>query len=576
MKPFPPFGEENLWRLIGNLHRFPDPENDKPTQDRSVQLFSDYYRLPSFQGFTCGWLKTYHDLVFTVTQFDPGLRDLYQSKQEAIFSQHVKSLADKALGLFTASFEETLENVIAWQDEERNQSSWSQADEDLFFQHTWSVFALGNYHPERTSRGARVPYVQKNGLQFGFLELDPDTFPVSCPPAQYWPRMGLSITPRWVGEMVGASDAPVSTKQDPRFPQAHSVEQTLEQADKLLNAAYDDKRRVIPTGAIVQLKFGLFHSFEVHEVRHEIGFVARTHTGEFSLLYFQHEEGKWKFWWPSGFAFDGKATQSNSPVVAALKHVLAAAVHDFWTLDERTFAEIFVPQNPKKVPGLRNRKTPEGAPRIVYLPQIVYTGKPNLKHCEESLELTARTRHRVTQHLRQSSSCSEKALLLASQYGMAIPQGYTFVQPHWRGHETDRPTIYRSRSALKCLYTLQGTTIAHPSFGGQLFLNIVRDALERQGHTILSISNQFGLHYRAVDIRSFHDDVSWIIQVKEKGPGSRVGRDEVKEFVDLLPPGQNNTRGVIVTNTGYTNHARECAEDRGIHLLTGPPLVFPQ
>jgi hypothetical protein len=364
VKPFPPFGEENLWRLIGNLHRFPDPENDAPTQDRSVQLFLDYYRLPSFQGLTCGWLKTYHDLVFTVTQFDPGLRDLYQSKQEAIFSQHVKRLADKALGLFTASFEETLENVIAWQDEERNQSSWSQADEDLFFQHTWSVFALGNYHPERTSRGARVPYVQKNGLQFGFLELDPNTFPVSCPPAQYWPRMGLSITPRWVGEMVGASDVPVSTKQDPRFPQAHSVEQTLEQADKLLNAAYDDKRRVIPTGAIVQLKFGLFHSFEVHEVRHEIGFVARTHTGEFSLLYFQHEEGKWKFWWPSGFAFDGKATQSNSPVVAALKHVLAAAVHDFWTLDERTFAEIFVPQNPKKVPGLRNRKTPEGAPGL--------------------------------------------------------------------------------------------------------------------------------------------------------------------------------------------------------------------
>jgi hypothetical protein len=232
--------------------------NDAPTQDRSVQLFLDYYRLPSFQCLTCGWLKTYHDLVFTVTQFDPGLRDLYQSKQEAIFSQHVKRLADKALGLFTASFEEPLENVIAWQDEERNQSSWSQADEDLFFQHTWSVFALGNYHPQRTSRGARVPYVQKNGLQFGFLELDPDTFPVSCPPAQYWPRMGLSITPRWVGEMVGASDVPVSTEQDPRFPQAHSVEQTLEQADKLLNAACDDSDELFPPVRLCNLSLASF------------------------------------------------------------------------------------------------------------------------------------------------------------------------------------------------------------------------------------------------------------------------------------------------------------------------------
>src|SRR5215472_8802608 len=63
--------------------------------------------------------------------------------------------------------------------------------------------------------------------------------------------------------------------------------------------------------------------------------------------------------------------------VTAMTLLLAAVLHDFWTLEERTLEQVFADQNPKRVPGsLRAHRTADGARRIVYLPQIVYAAQP--------------------------------------------------------------------------------------------------------------------------------------------------------------------------------------------------------
>ena len=128
----------------------------------------------------------------------------------------------------------------------------------------------------------------------------------------------------------------------------------------------------------------------------------------------------------------------------------------------------------------------------MYLPQIVYAARPNLEACEQALELTKRARHPVRQHLRRSPTCSEKARLLAVQFGLPVPAGYTFVQPHWRGEGTARPTLYRSRSALACLHALQPQSAPKAGLRGLGFLEQVRDDLERHGHQVLSVTNYFG------------------------------------------------------------------------------------
>jgi hypothetical protein len=65
--------------------------------------------------------------------------------------------------------------------------------------------------------------------------------------------------------MVSPADAPVNSREDRRFPQADDLERTVEQADKLLEAAQADKRRVIPTGAIFSsplVRFALLKSMK--------------------------------------------------------------------------------------------------------------------------------------------------------------------------------------------------------------------------------------------------------------------------------------------------------------------------
>lgn len=525
MSDFPAPDQGALWRLIGDRRRFPSPGDENPSKDSLADQFLRAYRLRSLAGLTWGWLKNYHDLALNLPRFHPGIRDLYRSGQAEAFAHRVKAVADQALALFSPLYEETLERWSDWKEAAKGEGGWAEGEEDLFLGYANLVFALGEYHPERTSCGTRVPYLQKDARTFGFLNLNPDALPPFCPAGEYWPRMGTSVLPRWVGEMVSAADAPVDVREDRRFPQADDLERTLEQADKLLNAAQADKRRVIPTGAIVQLPFGAFRSFELHEVENEVGFVARTHRGEFSLGYLRTTGERWNVWWPCPLLLDlekGTAEAVNRPAIAALTHLLAAVVHDFWILEERALGQVFADQNPKRVPGLRARRTADGAPRIVYLPQVVYADRPNVDACEQALELTKRVRHPVRQHLRLSPTCSEKARLLALQFGLPVPGGYTFVQPHWRGEGAPRPTLYRSRSALAYLHALRPQNAPKGGPRGLGFVEQIRNALERHGHQLLSVTNHFGPDGCGVDVRTLRQGVEWTVRVKEKPPDAKV------------------------------------------------------
>ena len=582
MNDFSPLAEDALWvwELIADRHRFPSPGDENPSKDSVVERFLSGYRLRSLGGLTWGWLKIYHDLALALPRFHPGIRDLYRSGQAEAFARRVRAVADQALALFSPSYEETLERWSAWQEAAREEGGWAEGEQDFFTGYANVIFALGGYHPERTSYGTRVPYLKKDGRTFGFLNLNPDALPPSCPAGEYWPRLGASILPRWVGEMVSPADMPVDAREDRRFPQADDRKRTLEQACKLLDAAQADKRRVIPTGAIVQLPFGPFRSFEIHEVGEQVGFVARTHRGEFSLGYLHRAEDRWHLWWPCPLLIDLSQGETgsviNQPAIAAMKLLLAAVLHDFWTLEERTLEQVFANQNPKRVPGsLRAHRPADGAPRIVYLPQIVYAARPNLEACEQALELTKRARHPVRQHLRRSPTCSEKARLFAVQFGLPVPAGYTFVQPHWRGEGTARPTLYRSRSALACLHALQPQSAPKAGLRGLGFLEQVRDDLERHGHQVLSVTNYFGPNDCGVDIRTLRHGIEWTIRVKEKPPDAKVQELEVKAFADALPSDRARTGGMLVTNTGYTKAAEDLASKLGIHVLWGERPAFP-
>jgi hypothetical protein len=87
---------------------------------------------------------------------------LYLSGQAEAFARRVRAVADQALALFSPSYEETLERWSAWQEAAREEGGWAEEEQDFFTGYANVIFALGEYHPERTSYGTRVPYLKKD------------------------------------------------------------------------------------------------------------------------------------------------------------------------------------------------------------------------------------------------------------------------------------------------------------------------------------------------------------------------------------------------------------------------------
>jgi hypothetical protein len=108
---------------------------------------------------------------------------LYRSGQAEAFARQVRAVADQALALFSPSYEETLERWSSWEEIAREEGGWAEEEEDVFIGHAQLVFALGQYHPKRTSYRTRMPYLKKDGRTFGFLKLNADALPHLVPGA---------------------------------------------------------------------------------------------------------------------------------------------------------------------------------------------------------------------------------------------------------------------------------------------------------------------------------------------------------------------------------------------------------
>ncbi len=86
---------------------------------------------------------------------------------------------------------------------------------------------------------------------------------------------------------------------------------------------------------------------------------------------------------------------------------------------------------------------------IRYLPRfrVRYIGIRQSEYKAHRAEVVG---HHVSGHLRQCRLASPAQLVLARQFGIPVPDGFTFVRPHDRGQSAR--VLYRSKSALQMLY----------------------------------------------------------------------------------------------------------------------------
>jgi len=444
-------------------------------------------------------------------------------------------------------------------------------DEDSGFARSGCYAIMEAYYTCATvcGCGKTIPWISVEGRLVA-LEIEPQKFPESVSPREYWIRQVVVPYFGW-GHLLGGSDVPVSKSELEEMiddlPTCENADECLEQADFLLAEAGANKQSCIPVKAVVQLTIGPFVYMELREIGPNVLVALREANG---LVYYFTVEPDKAYWSAQLIHDDGdiEAALKVEKALASLKLLVAAVIRDFWVVEHRE--AVFEQRRAESL--LRDRKVSEG-PRVVYLPRVKYDYKdsPDINSCVNELDTNSRRSHFVQGHLRKSRSPSSNQLTLAERYGFNVPEGYTFVRPHERGKEK-RDIIYRSRSALRSLYTATELQTSSCEVRWFQFERDVQTLMQRLGFTVEHVAasrrgdNGVDIYAtKGVDL----DAVRWIIQCKCWNPKRKVNPSVVRELVGTLTRYPSGIRGMIVTTSGFTAGAVREANDHEIRLMDG-------
>lgn len=421
-----------------------------------------------------------------------------------------------------------------------------------------------------TKAGSEVPTVNEVG-DFEGVVLEPDELSKKMGVGHYWSRLPKGFHFRWKSILTGRDvpfDLGERTSHWNEFPRCRELSEVNGSADALLAEANSHKKWTIPCGAVLQLPVGPFTHFEIFEIGREIHFVGRTAQGEFAT--FIVEADCYYFGFPSseGLGFENGAEE----IRAAIKLLLSAVIRDFWVVEERH--RVFASKPADGLPGIRPRREHGDQPRIVYLPRIHYTGSPNLKRSESELHHEARRAHFVVGHRRRAEQASAHQLILAKQYGIAVPRGYTFVRPHERG-AVEREVVYRSRSALRSLYEVEPVEAAGIPQWFKFELDVVR-YMKLRGFSVEHIAaarnGDNGVDIYARRMAGGFEEI-WVIQCKCYRLSRKIGPAVVRELVGALASYPAAARGMIVTTSSFTPDALALAHRSGIETIDGKTFI---
>ena len=290
------------------------------------------------------------------------------------------------------------------------------------------MFDLGQLLTDVTLHGTRLPWIDPDGGAICFLELDPTHFPPHFRPEDYWLNLPALRWPLNWGRYISANDVPFSIGRirdlKDSFPRAEDPIAAEAAADALLEEAVANKKWTIPPKALVEINMGPFCMLEVHEGVWYVAFVCRTADNLFAIAVIDPEEKHCSFEFPETSEDPSRSDSEGKKINAAVKLLLSAIIRDFWVLEERE--STFTCRQGETRGARTQRDTDE--PRIVYLPRVRYSQRPDVDGCTHHLGLTERRAHFVRAHLRRAETPSATQLLLATRYGMEVPRGYTHMR----------------------------------------------------------------------------------------------------------------------------------------------------
>lgn len=461
-----------------------------------------------------------------------------------------------------------------------HESGWAKR-EDLSFGIRSSVlwgFDLLLQSAGTTECGQYLLWLNPEQARFSRLKIEPTHFPGHARPEDFWPRIRRGLH---MGYGVGLKGSDFPADQTwirtafSEFPQADDLQAVKESANVLLDEALASKQFTIPPAAVIQLKVGPFSHFEMTECGDGVWCVFRREDGEFMSAHVVPKEHLvfFELPYPDKYCRGVDSVASLTPEVisrieAAVKLLICAVIRDFWVVENRE--AVFAARRS----GRERTHGDEARPRVVYLPRIIYANRSDTANCSQQLAQVERRKHFVRAHIRRAEHPSEKQLFLAQRYGFDVPTGYTFVRPYEKG-EREREVIYRSRSALQCLYQTDSSIDS----GRCRWFEFERDVLrlmEKLGFEVqwtgTSSKGDHGVDLYATKGLDL-EEVKWVIQCKCWRSNRSVTPGVVRELEGVLSKYPQGTRGMIVTTSRFSSGAIERARSAGIRLIDGEEFV---
>jgi len=423
-----------------------------------------------------------------------------------------------------------------------------------------------------TNCGKALAWIDGEQISVKHMQLNAGELCKKAPPTYFWaslPHPDFFIN--W-GHLIKGHDMPITPEEEDweHFELDGDINEIEASADTLLEEAVANKKWTIPKGALVEIKYGPFTHLEVTEIGSEVYFVCRTGSGSFHINSIRPDKKICTF--RPAFESASIDKEKGTRINAGVKLLQAAIIRDFWVVEERE--GVFAAREISTRKSGQSRSGSE--PLIVYIPRIKYLKRPDLQRCESELAHHERRAHFVSAHKRRAYNPSEYQLILAEHYGFELPTGYTFVKPHERGKQK-REVIYRSRSALKSLYTVVSDDTHNKA--RPLWFQFERDVYDlmsslgfRVEHISASRSGDKGVDVFAVKGEDL-DQVHWVVQCKCYAPKHKIDPSKIREMKGVLTDYPRGTRGMIVTTSSFTSGAEEEAKRADIRLINGMEFI---
>ncbi len=356
----------------------------------------------------------------------------------------------------------------------------------------------------------------------------------------------------------------------------------LQISEKCINS----KRWTIPCGAILDTRLANFRYIELQEQDDSVIFIFRNDTDYFTCS-FNGNTSEWNLD-AVNIGFDGSKSEYTEEHKVTINYICCLILHDFWVPVIKERDSVYNPTK-KLSSSIAKWAKPADDDRksIVYLPRYLYINgkiKSGLFHKTYNETIYKRKAH--NRNLK-GKKASLKQLLLAAQYGIKIPKGFTFVRATNIDELTENQSSnkqYVSRTLLGSIYDKEMFSSSSIKIKWQKFEEDVKQWLEDLGFTIIP-GKWCKRGDKGIDVKAFDkNNVLWLIQCKCWSKNRIVGPNVLREIwgsqrelekeIDI-DNSRESIRTAIITTSSFSESEefRESARKAGTVLIDGDMFI---